>query len=152
VCGTAVTGANGGTGIFSYDDLLDLEYSVDGLYAANGAAWMMRRATIGRARKLKSTGGDYLWQPSGIVGEPSTLDGYPVIENPAMSAVGTGLLSAAFGDFSAFYIRDVGSVRLTRSDDRYFDTDEVAWKATLRTDSGLIDLTGAIKAYRGGTA
>ena len=151
VMGTAVTGANGGTGIFTFDDLIELEYSVNSEYAMN-ARWMMNRTTTGRARKLKTTDGFYLWQPSGIVGQPDTLDGYPVVENPAVSAVGTGLLSVAFGDFSAFYIRDVGAIRITRSDDRYFDTDEVAWKATLRTDSGLIDLTGAVKAYRGGTA
>jgi HK97 family phage major capsid protein len=152
VIGTAVTGANGGTGIFSFDDLIDLEYAVNSEYAANGAVWMMNRTTTGRARRLKTTANEYLWQPSNIVGQPDLLDGYPVIENPAVSAVGTGLLSVAFGDFSAFYIRDVGAIRISRSDDRYFDTDEVAWKATLRTDSGLIDLTGAVKAYRGGTA
>lgn len=151
VIGTAVTGANGGTGIFSYDDLIDLEYSVNSEYAM-GAQWMMKRATIGRARKLKDNDGQYLWQAARLPGEPDTLDGYEVVENPAMAAVGTGLLSVAFGDMSTFYIRDVGSIRVTRSDDRYFDTDEVGWKATLRTDSGLIDLTGAVKAYRGGTA
>lgn len=152
VIGTAVTGANGGTGIFSFDDLIDLEYSINSEYAMNNAVWMMNRTTTGRARKLKTTQNEYLWQPSNIVGQPDLLDGYPVVENPAMAAVGTGLLSVAFGDFSAFYIRDVGTIRVSRSDDRYFDTDEVAWKATLRTDSGLIDLTGAVKAYRGGTA
>jgi HK97 family phage major capsid protein len=152
VIGTAVTGANGGTGIFSFDDLIDLEYAVNSEYAMNGAVWMMKRQTIGRARKLKNTDGQYLWQPSNIPGQPDLLDGYSVVENPAMAAVGTGLLSVAFGDFSAFYIRDVGSIRVSRSDDRYFDTDEVGWKATLRTDSGLIDLTGAVLAYRGGTA
>lgn len=152
VIGTAVTGATGGTGIFTLDNLIDLEYAVDGLYAENNAVWMMRRSTIGRARKLKDLDGQYLWQPSNIVGQPSTLDGYPVVENPAVAAVATSALCVTFGDHSAFYIRMAGGLRIARSTDRYFDTDETAWRATLRTDSNLIDLTGAVKAYRGGTA
>lgn len=151
VIGTGVTGANGGTGIFDYDDLIDLKYGIDSMYAENGQ-WMMKRATIGRARKLQDSNGNYIWQAARLPGEPDVLDGDRVVENPAMASVGTGLLSVAYGDFSGFVIRDVGSVRIARSDDRYFDTDETGWRATLRTDSGLLDLTGCVKAYRGGTA
>jgi HK97 family phage major capsid protein len=150
--GTATTGATGGTGVPSFDNLIDVLYSVNSDYRSNGAVWMMRDSTAGYIRKLKDTDGQYLWQPSTQVGQPDRLLGFPVIENPAVAATGTGVLSIAFGDFSSFYVRMVGGVRVEQSTERYFDTDEVAWKAVMRTDSDLIDLTGSIKAFRGGTA
>lgn len=151
--GTAVTGANAGTGVPSMNNLIDVVYGINSEYRANGAAWSMRDATAGYIRKLTaSTAGDYLWQPSAQLGQPDRLLGYPVIENSAMPAYGTGVKSITFGDMaSAFVIRDVGSVRIERSEERYFELDQVAWRAILSTDSQVQDLT-AYTAFRGGTA
>jgi HK97 family phage major capsid protein len=151
--GTAVTGANGGTGVPSMNNLIDVVYGINSEYRAAGAAWSMRDATAGYIRKLTaSTAGDYLWQPSLQAGQPDRLLGFPVVENSAMPAYGTGIKSICFGDFgSAFVIRDVGSVRVERSEERYFELDQVAWRAVLSTDSQVQDLT-AYTAFRGGTA
>ena len=66
-----------------------------------------------------------------------------------MAALGSGNASIIFGDFSTYFIRDVGSVRVERSDDFAFTTDLTTWKATLRTDGDLIDTTGSIALYVG---
>lgn len=151
VAGTAVTGANGGTGVPAFTDLVDTVYSINSEYRAMGAVWTMRDATAGYLRKITDGAGFYVWQPSMQAGEPDRLLGFPVVENSAMPAYGTGIKSITFGDMSSFYIRDVGSVRVERSDEAYFTSDQVAWRALLRTDSDVIDST-AYKAFRGGTA
>jgi HK97 family phage major capsid protein len=151
VAGTGVTGGTGVGGAPTFDNLITLLYSVNEEYRANNAQWLMRDATAGVIRRLKDNDGQYLWQPGLQVGQPDRLLGFEVVSDPNVAAIGSNALSLAFGDFSAFYIRDVGSVRIERSDDFAFNTDLVTWRALLRTDSNLIDLTGAVKAFQGGT-
>jgi HK97 family phage major capsid protein len=145
-------GTQAGDGLLA-DSLLDLFYTVTEPYAQNGE-WLMRRATIGSVRKLKDTDGQYLWQPSLQVGAPDLILGHPVRTDPNMPAAGTAAASTciAFGDFSTFKIRDVGSVRFERSDDFAFANDLVTYRAILRTDSDLLDTTGSIGVIKGGTA
>jgi HK97 family phage major capsid protein len=150
--GTAVTGGTGVVGVPTFGNLIDMVYGVNEEYRANGAQWLMRDATAGTIRKITDVDGQFLWQPSTQVGTPDRLLGFPVVTDPFVAATGTGVVSIAFGDFSTFYIRDVGSVRVERSDDYAFANDLITWRALLRTDSDLIDLTGAIKGFRGGTA
>jgi len=152
VAGTAVTGANGGTGIPSFDNLLDCVYAINSEYRMQNPVWTMRDATAGNVRKLKDTTNQYLWQPSTQAGQPDRLLNFPVIENSAMPAMGTGIRSITFGAMGpAFVIRDVGSVRIDRSTDFRFSTDQVTWRAILSTDSNVRDLT-AYTSFRGGTA
>lgn len=133
------------------DDLIDLFYQVPEPYANNGE-WLMRRSTVGEVRKLKDANGQYLWQPSVQAGQPDLILGHPVRTDPNVPAAGTSSTAIAFGDFSTYLIRDVGSVRFERSDDFAFDHDLVTYRAILRTDADLIDETGAIGTFKGGTA
>lgn len=151
-CGTGVTGGTGVGGSATVDDLIDLLYSVNEEYRMNGAQWFMKDATAGGIRKLKDSDGQYLWQPSVQAGQPDRLLNFPVISDPNVAAAGTNNLSVAFGDFSAYIIRDVGTVRFERSDEFAFDKDLVTFRCIFRTDGDLLDLTGAVKAYKGGTA
>jgi HK97 family phage major capsid protein len=135
------------------DGIIDLFYTVTEPYAMNGE-WLMKRATVGSVRKLKDSDGQYLWQPSLQAGAPDLLLGSPIRTDPNMPAAGTAAASTciAFGDFSTFKIRDVGSVRFERSDDFAFANDLVTYRAILRTDSDLLDTTGSIGVIKGGTA
>ncbi|MBX5461635.1 MAG: phage major capsid protein [Steroidobacteraceae bacterium] len=143
-------GTTAGPG-FTADALIDLFYTVKEPYAANGE-WLMRRSTLGEVRKLKDNDGQYLWQPALTAGAPDLILGHPVRTDPNMPAAGTASTCIAFGDFSAFKIRDVGSIRFERSDDFAFANDLVTYRAILRTDSDLLDTTGAIGVIYGGTA
>lgn len=150
-----VTGGTGVSGAPTGDNIIDLTYTLTEPYAQN-AEFLMRRATVGAVRKLKDTAGQYLWQPSLQVGAPDTLLGYPIRTDPNMpaNAAGAGTLagtSIAFGDFSKFFIRDVGAFRWERSDDFAFANDLVSWRAIVRTDSMLLD-QNAVVCYKGGTA
>ena len=51
------------------------------------------------------------------------------------------------GDMSAFYIRDVRGIRLTRSDSYAFNKRQSVVRAMLRTDSNLIDATAVNRLH-----
>ena len=83
---------------------------------------------------------------------PDTLLGKPVVTDPNVAAVALSAKSVAFGDFSAYFVRQVNGVRFERSDDYAFNTDLVTFRALLRGDGLTVDQTGAIKVFTGNAA
>lgn len=139
--------ANGPTA----DELIDLFFTVKEPYARNGE-WFLRRATLGKVRKLKDSYGQYLWQPGLAADAQSTILGRPYVLDPNVPAAAANATIVGFGDFSTYKIRDVGSIRFERSDDYAFANDLVTFRAILRTDGALLDTTGSIGWYKAGTA
>lgn len=128
------------------DDLITAIYKLKaGL--RTGAKFMMNSAVLATARKWKAySTGDYLWQPSTVAGQPSTLLGYPVAENEDMPAVAAGALAIAFGNFKrAYTIVDRFGVRLLR--DPYSAKPYVTFYATKRVGGMLVDST-AVKVIK----
>ena len=123
------------------DELLDLKAAVDAIY---GGSFMMTRKTANKVRKIKDSTGQYLWQPSLIVGQPDQFDGATVIFNPYMDEVAAAKKVAIFGDFKAFTVRLAGGVQIKRLNERYADSDQVGFLATMRVDSVVTNST-AIK-------
>lgn len=150
----ATTGVTGGTGVVgapSADNLIDLYYSVIAPYRNSPqAAWLVKDSTVGALRKIKDSTGQYIWSP-GITGnQTDTLLGKQVITDPGVAATGLSAKSVIFGDLSQYFVRMVNGVRFERSDDYAFNTDLVTFRALLRADGALVDLTGAVKSYVGG--
>jgi HK97 family phage major capsid protein len=127
---------------FTLDNLIELEYSLSSKYIAN-AKWFMSRATIRKVRGFKDTTGQYLWQPSNIVGEPATFDGYPVIETPDMPVAGADALPVAFGDMRQGY-QIVDKRGMTMLRDPYTNKPFVNFYATMRV-GGKVANTEAVK-------
>lgn len=143
------TGATAG-GAFTADDLIDLQYSVIAPYRASASCfWVVKDATLGTVRKLKGSDGQYIWQPSLVAGAPDMLLGKPIVTDPNVAAVGTTAKSVIFGDMSQYFVRLAGAVRFERSDDFAFNSDLVTFRALLRADAALVDLTGAVKVFQG---
>jgi HK97 family phage major capsid protein len=67
----------GGSGILA-DSLVDLVYSVNSRYRANGT-FAMNSLTMAAIRKVKDSTGQYLYQQGLIAGQPDRLLGYPVV-------------------------------------------------------------------------
>jgi len=151
--GSGTTGGTGVGGAFTSDQLITLMHSVDSLYAAQpGAGWMMSRATMGSVRQLKGAEG-YLFQTYAAEGMVGSLLGYPVYENPYVPAVGTAARSVLFGDISAYITRTVGGIEVVRSDEAYFLSDQIAWRASIRVDGDLGGgRTDAVKYFLGGAS
>lgn len=153
-----VTGAAGVGGLPTYENIVDLFYSVIAPYRASQAAhWMCNDLTVAALRKLRTNvggagTGEPLWQPSLQVGVPDTLLGKPVLTDPNIPAAAVAAKSILFGDFSRYFVRLAGSVRFERSDEYAFNTDLVTFRCLMRADAALVDLTGAVKYYVGGAA
>lgn len=148
--GTAT--ATAGTGHFTADNLIDLVYSLDG--AARrlpGFGVMANGSSIGAMRKLKTSSGDYVFVPTIQPGQPDTILGYPLIENPAMASVGSGARSVLAGHFPSYYVRTVGGIDVARSDDFAFNTGQVTLRFQIRVD-GALPQTSHVKRFTGGTA
>ena len=135
--GSGVTGGTGVSGAFTADNLIDLAYSLDG--AARrlpGVGWMMNTASLGAVRKLKDTAGFYIFSPALADGNDQLLN-FPVYENPAVAAQATSAKSVVFGHLPSYYVRMAGGLRLDRSDDYAFNADLVTFRATMRVDGNL---------------
>ena len=152
----ATLGVTGGTGVggaFSSDNLIDLFFSVIAPYRKSPAAtWLMADSSIANARKLKDTTGQYIWQPGLQAGVPDTIMGKPVLTEPNVAAVATSGKSVVFGDMSQYFVRLAGGIRFERSDDFAFDSDLVTFRALMRADGALVDLTGAVKYFAGASS
>ncbi|WP_320784192.1 phage major capsid protein [Streptomyces sp. CRN 30] len=141
------TGANGQTTSVIYDDLVDLEHSVDSAYRAN-AQYLMHDLTLKVIRKLKDQQGRPLWQPIPAPGFPATINGFTYNIDNSMPVPAAGAKSLAFGDFKAGYlIRQVLDVQTLRLVERYAEYLQVAFLGFARMD-GMINDPSAIRLYQ----
>lgn len=127
-----------GATAITFDNLIDLEHSVDIAYRT-GAKFMFNDATLKALRKLKDSENRYIWQPSVVSGVPATLNGREYIINDFMASIGASAKSILFGDFKKFRVRFAGQYRFRRLVERYADTDQVAYVAFRRADSHVMN-------------
>ena len=149
--GTVVTG---GTPAASGASFAELEKVYDAIippYQLNGE-WFLGQAAFSKVRSLTNTQGTPIFIPTLTGDQPDTIFGKRVVLDPNMPSPATAATSIAFGDFSTYFIRQVDGVRFERSVDYQFGSDQVSYRALLRADGRLLDLTGAISVYKGGTA
>ena len=140
---TGVAGAFAATN--PTDKIVDLTYAPRSPYRAN-ASFMMNRRTLGQVRKFKDSTGNYIWQPSLVAGQPTTLLGFNVYECEDMPDVAANSHSIAFGDFEKGYlIVDRTDVRVLR--DPYSNKPFVLFYVTKRVGGGVQDFD-AIKLLK----
>lgn len=119
------------------DSIIDLIYALPQIFHAN-ARFGLNRAALAIVRKLKDGQGNYLWQPSYVAGQPSTLMGYPVIEIPDMPNVAANAVPILFGDFQRTYlIIDRIGTRVLR--DPFTNKPYVQFYTTKRVGGGLLN-------------
>jgi HK97 family phage major capsid protein len=151
--GSAGTIATGGSLIYGAvgsigEKLWDVIYSVDSQYRQRGE-WLMNDTTSHDLRKLRDGAGGtvgrwlFCMSPDAGLpgGAPDMLCDRPLWIDSNVASLGSAATIAVFGDMSAFYIRDVRGLTVSRSSGQRFDTNETLVRALLRTDSDLIDKT-----------
>lgn len=147
--GSGVTGSTA-TGAFSYGDLVELIYSTDAAARAlPGFAVMASTSAIVDMRTLTDPSGNYVFSPTLDAATADRVLGYPLIENGAMAAVGAGAKSVIAGHMPSYMVRQVGGIRLDRSDDYAFANGLVTFRATFRVD-GDLPIASHIKYFVGG--
>lgn len=144
--------ATGQTTSVTYDDLVDLEHSVDPIYRA-ACGLMMHDDSLKAVRKIKDSNGRPIFVPGyeqgNPGGAPDRLLGRTITINQNMDPMGAGKKSILFGDFSKYLIRDVMDLTLYRmTDSRYTLKGQVGFVAFMRSGGNLLDVGGAVKAYQ----
>lgn len=132
------------TGI-AYDDLIDLEFSIDGAYRNSpNLRYVFADSALKALRKVKDADGRPLWVPSVTVGVPSTINGKPYITDYNMDAVAAGSKSVIFGDIRAAYVvRQVQGAQVLRLVERYADYGQVGFIGFARYDAAVQDASAA---------
>lgn len=134
------------------DTMIDAFYALPAAYRNRGT-WMMNGSTLAAVRKLKDgTTGMYLWQPGLVAGQPETILGRPVIEDPTMGSVGSAAEPIVFGDFaSAYRIYDRAAVSIMRDPYSVATKGLVRFHARRRVGGGMV-LTAALRKIRCATS
>jgi len=111
-----------GTAAVTFDEIIDLEHSVDPAYrSAPSVGFMFNDATLQAVRKLKDGDGNYLWQAGNVqAGIPGTLNGRSYTINQAMASLGAGSKVMLFGDFKKYFVRKVGAPLIGALQDKDF--------------------------------
>jgi HK97 family phage major capsid protein len=144
-------GATGQTVSVTYDDLVDLEHSIDPAYRKLGCAFQFHDLTLRTLRKLKDSGGRPIWLPqaqgSMKDGAPATLLNYPYIINQDVAQMAANAKSILFGHGRKYKIRDVMAVTMYRfTDSAYMKKGQVGFLAFARSDGRCVDATGGTAA------
>lgn len=146
-------GATGQTATVTYDDLIDLEHSVDPAYRGKpGVCYMMHDSTLKVLRKLKDLQGRPIFVPGYETGNPGgapdRLMGRPICISQEMPTMAANAKSILFGDMSAYVIREVMDLTMFRMADSNFTLNgQVGFVAFNRQGGNLVDVGGAVKAY-----
>ena len=143
--GSAVTGTSLNP---TADNLIDLVYSVDTVgRRLPGTGFQMNASSIANVRKLKDNAGQFLFTPALSADTNDLLLGYSIFENPAMATAASAVKPVIFGNLPSYYVRQVGGLKLDRSDDFAFSNDLITFRATFRVDGDLIQ-TSHVKFFK----
>ncbi|MFE9256501.1 phage major capsid protein [Streptomyces sp. NPDC006879] len=115
------------------DALIDLFYELPSSYRGN-AVFIVSDKTAATMRKLKDGNGQYLWQSALTAGAPDTFNGKPVATDVAVPDD-----KVLFGDLSKYKVRLAGPLRVERSVDARFTTDQIVYRFIQRADGLLVD-------------
>jgi HK97 family phage major capsid protein len=122
----------------TYENLVDLVYGIaDGARVLPNLGFMMSKTGIAAARKMKDGSGAFIFTDSAVPGQPATLLGYPIFENPNVAAVGSATKSVLFGHLPSFKVRVAGGVRVDQSEQFAFANDLVTYRGIIRLDGAL---------------
>lgn len=132
-----------GTTSISFDEIMDLFYSLRSPYRKN-ATFLMNDSTVKAIRKLKDGNGQYIWQPSMAAGTPDMVLNRPILTSTYVPEIAAGNKTVVFGDFKYYWIADRQGRSFKRLNELFAVTGQVGFVATQRVDGKLI-LPEAVK-------
>ena len=141
--GGADIGVTAATTSITFDDVMDLYYSLRAPYR-NKATWLLNDSTVKAIRKLKDGNGNYIWQPSVREGEPDRILNRPYRTSIYVPELAAGNRVMAFGDYSYYWIADRQGRSFKRLNEIFATTGQVGFFETERVDGKLI-LSEAVK-------
>lgn len=148
------TGLTGQTTTVTYDDLVDLEHSINRAYRASARfGFMMADSSLKVVRKIKDGNQRPIFVPGyeqgNPGGAPDRLLNRPITINDDVPAMAASAKSIACGDFSKYIIRRVMDLTMFRMTDSAFTLNgQVGFVAFQRMGGNLVDAGGAVKYYQ----
>lgn len=141
------TGTAGQTTSVVYNDLVDLEHSIDPAYRKR-ARWMMADSSLKVIKKMVDGQSRPLWMPGIAVGAPDTILGYRYVINQDVPVMAASAKSILFGAVEKYVVRRVRQIGLLRLQERYAEALQVGFIAYQRFDGDLLDAgTNPVKYY-----
>lgn len=141
--GGAEIGATAQTSAITFDDVMEIFYSLRSPYRKN-AVWVLNDSTVKALRKLKDSNGNYIWQPSVSAGIPDTIFNRPYYTSSYIPELKAGNKVMAFGDFSYYWISDRQGRSFKRLNELFAMTGQIGFIASQRVD-GKLTLSEAVK-------
>ena len=111
----------------NYDKITEMVYSIDAKFKQDGKlGWIANDNILAYVETIKDANSRPLYNDLKTSGVP-TLKGFPVFRSSlAPITDGAGQPSLIFGNLQAFGMRALGSIRIKKSEEYKFDTDEIA--------------------------
>lgn len=134
---SAVAGGTGTNYAPTYAQLVDLVYAADGaarLLPTYGL--MTSKSGLAAIRKMTDSTGAFIWASRIADGQPDTVLGYRIYENPAMEW-GASKKSIIAGDLASYKVRVAGGLQVATSSDFDFGSDVTTFRVTMRVDGNL---------------
>jgi HK97 family phage major capsid protein len=122
-------------GNLSFDNIINLVYELPAKYR-RFAKFLVHNNNVRELRKLKDLDGRYLWQEPVAVGQPATIQGYPVIETYWAPES-----QIAFGDYKEGYWlgeRHGMRVKVTQDTETTFTQDKTGIRVVERIGGDVI--------------
>jgi HK97 family phage major capsid protein len=120
------------------DDIIDLPMQVADQILLGGS-YFMSRTTATMIRKLADSTGQKLWQPSNIAGQPSMINGYPVVIVDGLPEPTADNVAVFFGDLKGYLIKDRERGSLQVLNELYAANGQIGFKMHRSVDGKLID-------------
>jgi HK97 family phage major capsid protein len=116
------------------DGLLEAKYSIKDQYQGR-CQWLFNRVNVKKLAKLKDSDGQYVWQPSVVMGTPDMLLGRPLNSSEYVPSTNTtGLYVGMYADFSYYWIVDSFNLEIQALLELAARTNQVDYIARIETD------------------
>lgn len=120
------------------DSLIDAKHELKAAYWAN-ARWIASREFIKRARKLKTTDDQYIWQPGLQAGVPDRILDLPFeISEFAPSVFTSGSYVAVLGDLEFYWIADALDFEIQVLAELYAETNQTGYIGRAESDGAPV--------------
>lgn len=134
-------------GTISYDDIVDLVFSIEEPYLSN-AKFMMNSATRGYLYKIKDSNNHPLFVPDPTGKPEGTILGFPIVVNRDTPSVAGNNKPIVFGDLTVYAYREVATLQLAILKERFIEFNSLGFLAFYDFDCALLatSTTGSIKS------